>query len=296
MTRSGKLGQQLNVDQFRNVLPAQSSVLGAHDERDRPGDWQPGLGGRATTCSGTASTRPAGRISRRLEMQAQCEQRRRRAGHGKRALSVGSGPRRRPCRASRASWRARPTPRPSRTSRPAIAAEQAYIQAQQVQAQALAMWQASQERNQQHRTRKSGAGRPTADRAGQGTRRVSMVNGQARCRHRGGDCALGAAAVPLSAAAQAIAAIHRTPPRTVELVCRQPKARASVQLACLDDPGRLGGTPDCVNADRANVEVGHARSDGHAPGRWTRAIQLSGPTIRRTRRAKLADVPSQSTT
>ena len=32
-----------------------------------------------------------------------------------------------------------------------IAAEQAYIQAQQVQAQSLAMWQASQERNQQQR-------------------------------------------------------------------------------------------------------------------------------------------------
>jgi len=32
-----------------------------------------------------------------------------------------------------------------------IAAEQAYIQAQQVQAQALAMWQASQERNQDQR-------------------------------------------------------------------------------------------------------------------------------------------------
>ena len=32
-----------------------------------------------------------------------------------------------------------------------IAAEQAYIQAQQVQAQSLAMWQASQERNHQQR-------------------------------------------------------------------------------------------------------------------------------------------------
>jgi len=81
-----------------------------------------------------------------------------------------------------------------------------------------------------------------------------MVNGQARFRHWAAIAALGSAAVPLSAAAQAIAPSTGTPPRTVSWYAGNPEARASVQLACLDDPGRLGKTPDCVNADRANVE------------------------------------------
>ena len=46
-----------------------------------------------------------------------------------------------------------------------------------------------------------------------------------------------------------------TPPRTVTWYADNPKARAGVQLVCLDDPGRLANTPDCINADRANVEV-----------------------------------------
>lgn len=46
-----------------------------------------------------------------------------------------------------------------------------------------------------------------------------------------------------------------TPPRTVSWYADNPKARAIVQLACIDDPGRLANTPDCVNAERASVEV-----------------------------------------
>lgn len=81
-----------------------------------------------------------------------------------------------------------------------------------------------------------------------------MINGQARFRHWAAIAALGAAAVPLSAAAQAITPSTGTPPRTVSWYADNPRVRASVQLACLDDPGRLGKTADCVNADRANVE------------------------------------------
>ena len=44
-------------------------------------------------------------------------------------------------------------------------------------------------------------------------------------------------------------------PRTVTWYADNPRFRAGVQLACLDDPGRLANTPDCINADRANVEV-----------------------------------------
>ena len=46
-----------------------------------------------------------------------------------------------------------------------------------------------------------------------------------------------------------------TPPRTVTWYADNPRARASVQLACLDDPGQLGKSPDCINAHQANVEV-----------------------------------------
>jgi hypothetical protein len=46
-----------------------------------------------------------------------------------------------------------------------------------------------------------------------------------------------------------------TPPRTVTWYADNPGARASVQLACLDDPGRLSNSPDCINAHQANVEV-----------------------------------------
>lgn len=43
--------------------------------------------------------------------------------------------------------------------------------------------------------------------------------------------------------------------RTVSWYADRPRERAAVQLACLDDPGRLGGTPDCINAQRASEEV-----------------------------------------
>jgi hypothetical protein len=81
-----------------------------------------------------------------------------------------------------------------------------------------------------------------------------MVNGQARFRHWAAIAALGAAAVPLSAAAQALTPSTGTPPRTVSWYADNPRVRASVQLACLEDPGRLDKTADCVNSDRANVE------------------------------------------
>jgi hypothetical protein len=46
-----------------------------------------------------------------------------------------------------------------------------------------------------------------------------------------------------------------TAPRTVSWYADNPQARARVQLACLDDPGRLGNNPDCINAHQASVEV-----------------------------------------
>jgi hypothetical protein len=46
-----------------------------------------------------------------------------------------------------------------------------------------------------------------------------------------------------------------TPPKTVTWYADNPKARAQVQLACIDDPGRLANNPDCINAHQASVEV-----------------------------------------
>lgn len=45
------------------------------------------------------------------------------------------------------------------------------------------------------------------------------------------------------------------PPKTVSWYANHRPQRAQVQLACLDDPGRLARTPDCINAHEASVEV-----------------------------------------
>lgn len=67
-----------------------------------------------------------------------------------------------------------------------------------------------------------------------------------------------------------------TPPRTVSWYADNPQARAQVQLACFDDPGRLGRDPDCINAQQASVEVAlrEARSrtgtmDPNDPAFWS---------------------------
>lgn len=65
-------------------------------------------------------------------------------------------------------------------------------------------------------------------------------------------------------------------PRTVSWYADHPQVRAQVQLACLDDLGRLGRDPDCVNAQQASVEVAlrEARSrtgtmDPNDPAFWS---------------------------
>lgn len=84
-------------------------------------------------------------------------------------------------------------------------------------------------------------------------------------------------ALTLGAVGPAMAqAPSATPPRTVSWYADHPQARAQVQLACLDDPGRLGRDPDCVNAQQASVEVAlrEARSrtgtmDPNDPAFWS---------------------------
>lgn len=72
------------------------------------------------------------------------------------------------------------------------------------------------------------------------------------------------------------AAAQATPPRVVTWYADHPQERARVQLACLDDPGRLGRDPDCINAHAASVEVAlrEARSrtgtmDPRDPAFWS---------------------------
>lgn len=70
--------------------------------------------------------------------------------------------------------------------------------------------------------------------------------------------ALGLALGLLTGAADAALAQGRgetTPPRTVTWYAENPQARARVELACLDDPGRLTTNPDCINARQAGVEL-----------------------------------------
>ena len=57
--------------------------------------------------------------------------------------------------------------------------------------------------------------------------------------------------IPVPAAAQDSGAR----PRSVSWYADHPQVRAEVQLACFDDPGRLGRDPDCRNAQQASVEV-----------------------------------------
>lgn len=83
-----------------------------------------------------------------------------------------------------------------------------------------------------------------------------------------------------------VQAAEATPPvRTVTWFADHPKDRARVQLACLDDPGRLGRTPDCINAHQASVTVAlrEARQRGGLLDPRTPAYWTADPEARRTK-------------
>ena len=58
-----------------------------------------------------------------------------------------------------------------------------------------------------------------------------------------------------SLAAGEPAAKGKGPPQTVTWYADHQRERARVQLACLDNPGRLRADPDCINAHSASVTV-----------------------------------------
>jgi len=43
--------------------------------------------------------------------------------------------------------------------------------------------------------------------------------------------------------------------KTVSWYADHQQERAQIQLACMDNPGQLANTPDCINAHEASVEV-----------------------------------------
>lgn len=59
------------------------------------------------------------------------------------------------------------------------------------------------------------------------------------------------------AAATAVAAGPAAATHTVTWFADNPQERARVELRCIDDPGHLGTTPDCINARQAASELSY---------------------------------------
>ena len=146
-----QLGEKLNVDQFRNALPSQSSALGAVMNGS-----DLGTGNFGTAASGYVKENrvhaPTGQ-----DFQAKEILRNANSVAGAQAMASGlyqsAANRIGALQGLENQLASAPDAKAVADIQTRIAAEQAYIQAQQVQAQALAMWQASQERNQEQRSR-----------------------------------------------------------------------------------------------------------------------------------------------
>jgi type IV secretion system protein VirB5 len=143
------LGRQLNVDQFRNALPNKSNILGSVMNGAGLGTGNLGLAAQGYLNENRIYV-PAGQDFTALEMQRNAN-----SVAGAQAIAselYQSAANRVTALQSIESQLAGATDAKSVADLQArINAEQAYIQAQQVQAQSLAMWQSSQERNQQQR-------------------------------------------------------------------------------------------------------------------------------------------------
>jgi type IV secretion system protein VirB5 len=145
-----QLGQQLNIDQFRNVLPSQSSLLAS---------MMNGTGLGSGNLESVARNylhqnlihMATGRDFQALEMRRNAT-----SIAGMQAMASelyqSAADRVSALQGIESQLSGAPDTKAVADIQARIATEQAYIQAQQVQAQSLAMWQASQERNQQHRT------------------------------------------------------------------------------------------------------------------------------------------------
>lgn len=145
-----QMGQQLNIDQFRNVLPAQSSLLASMMNGTGLGTGNLGSVARNYLQQNMIHA-ATGRDFQALEMRRNAN-----SIAGLQAMASelyqSAADRVSALQGIESQLAGAPDTKAVADIQARIAAEQAYIQAQQVQAQSLAMWQASQERNQQHRT------------------------------------------------------------------------------------------------------------------------------------------------
>lgn len=88
--------------------------------------------------------------------------------------------------------------------------------------------------------------------------------------------ALAAGFAPALPASALEAPTTASPAQTVTWYANNRAARARRQLACLDDPGHLRNTPDCINAEAASVTVALRESrnrigelDARKPAFWS---------------------------
>lgn len=143
------LGQRLNVDQFRNALPAQSSVLGAIMN-----GTSAGTGELNVAIEGYANQNriyfPAGQDFQANEMQRNAQ-----GVAGAQAVASelyqSAANHVVALQGMEDLLASAPDAKAVADIQARLLVEQAYIQAQLVQAQSLAIWQASQERNQVQR-------------------------------------------------------------------------------------------------------------------------------------------------
>jgi type IV secretion system protein VirB5 len=144
-----QLGQQLNVDQFRNALPSQSNVLGSVMNgttlgSDNLGSTAQGYLNQNRVYAPTGSDFQAQEMQRNAYSvagtQAMASELYQSAANRVSALQGIEG-----------QLAAAQDAKAVADLAARINAEQTYIQAQQVQAQSLAMWQQSQQRNQDQR-------------------------------------------------------------------------------------------------------------------------------------------------
>ena len=85
--------------------------------------------------------------------------------------------------------------------------------------------------------------------------------------------ALSLLSVPGQAAAQPLPPENQ---RTVEWYASHPSERAQVRRICLNDPGHLAMSPDCINAKRGDLSAA-AGNGGRSSSRSNSDVDVSDP-------------------
>src|SRR5690606_7587423 len=62
--------------------------------------------------------------------------------------------------------------------------------------------------------------------------------------------------------------------KTVSWYAAHQQARAQMQLRCMDDPGHLRNTPDCINAQRGAIEAAAQRFKQRLPEMDPRKVEF----------------------